>query len=86
VLLRAQQLAHEITTRAARSRNCGRPRSGRELDDSAERLLEERRRLLDDMESVSRQLEAIARVEAGRFPEPGSSQAESDQLAPGLRS
>lgn len=47
----------------------------RELDDSAERLLEERRRLLEDMESVSRQLDAIARVEAGRFPEPSSSMA-----------
>jgi DivIVA domain-containing protein len=42
----------------------------RELDDSAERLLAERKRLLGDMEAVSRQLASIADAEAGRFPDP----------------
>ena len=51
----------------------------RELDDSAERLLEHRQSLLDDIASVSRQLDAIGRVEAGRFPQPGSSRSRGDQ-------
>ncbi len=47
----------------------------RELNDSADRLLAERRRLLENMESVSSQLSSIASAEAGRFVEPGEPQA-----------
>jgi DivIVA domain-containing protein len=51
----------------------------RELDDSAERLLAERKRLLGDMEAVSRQLASIADAEAGRFPDPDAPAAPAEQ-------